>query len=407
MELSIVMPCLNEVRTLPACITKALGFLRTHGVEGEVIVADNGSTDGSRELARSLGARVVEVPIRGYGAALAAGIEEARGRYVVMGDSDDSYDFTGLLPFLEKLREGYQLVMGNRFRGGIAPGAMPPMHRYFGNPLLSAIGRFFFGCHNVRDLYCGLRGFDRESIRSLALQSDGMEYALEMVIKSHLRGMRVTEVPTTLVPDGRDRAPHLRRYRDGWRSLRFYLVMSPRYFFVAPGLVMMLIGLVGCAALFRGPVVVGGVKFDYHTMAYAAALVSLGFQSVMLGAFAKLVAIETGLHPPKTRLGFLQRRDAMENLFIAGLVMFIAGLVFGIVATEYWRKTDFGDIRDPSAIRWVTLSILSLTMGGQTFMAGGLFGVIRMLVDRRHQIARGSRSPLLTQAESPATAKEQ
>jgi len=393
MELSIVMPCLNEVRTLPACITKALGFLRDHAVDGEVIVADNGSTDGSRELARSLGARVVEVPIRGYGAALAAGIESARGRYVIMGDSDDSYDFTGLLPFLEKLREGYQLVMGNRFRGGIAPGAMPPMHRYFGNPLLSAIGRFFFGCHNVRDLYCGLRGFDRESIRGLTLQSDGMEYALEMVIKCHLRGMKVTEVPTTLVPDGRDRAPHLRRYRDGWRSLRFYLVMSPRYFFVAPGLLMMLIGLAGCTLLFPGPVHLGRIKLDFHTMAYAAALVSLGFQSVMFGAFAKLVAIETGLHPPKTRLGFLQRRNAMENLFIAGAVMFVTGLALAGVATDRWWKADFGDIRDATAIRWVTLSILCLTLGAQTILAGGLSGVISMLVDRRHQLARNSESP--------------
>ncbi|HEX2862487.1 MAG TPA: glycosyltransferase family 2 protein, partial [Lacunisphaera sp.] len=197
MELSIVMPCLNEARTLPACITKALGFLRQQGVEGEVIVADNGSSDGSQALALALGARVVKVPIRGYGAALAAGIEAAQGRYVIMGDSDDSYDFTGLQPFLEKLREGCQLVMGNRFRGGIAPGAMPPMHRYFGNPFLSAVGRFFFGCHNIGDLYCGLRGFNREAIRSLALQSDGMEYALEMVIKCQLRGLRITEVPTT------------------------------------------------------------------------------------------------------------------------------------------------------------------------------------------------------------------
>jgi glycosyltransferase involved in cell wall biosynthesis len=399
MELSIVMPCLNEVRTLPACVTKALGFLRDHGIDGEVIVADNGSTDGSREMARSLGARVVEVPIRGYGAALAAGIEAASGRYVIMGDSDDSYDFTGLQPFLGQLRAGYQLVMGNRFRGGIAPGAMPALHRYFGNPFLSAVGRFFFGCREVRDLYCGLRGFDRESIRGLALQSEGMEYALEMVIKSHLRGLRITEVPTTLVPDGRDRAPHLQRYRDGWRSLRFYLVMSPRYFFVAPGLAMMLVGAVGCAVLFSGPLQLGRVKFDYHTMAYAAGLVSLGFQSVILGAFAKLVAIETDLHPPKTKLGFLQRRNAMENLLIAGGCIFAAGLGLALVATGRWWEVDFGDLRQADTIRWVTLSVLCLTLGGQTFMAGGFLGIIRMLVDRRHQSARNSQM-LLSKAQN-------
>ena len=229
------MPCLNEARTLPGCINKAQLFLKEHGVPGEVIVADNGSTDGSVELAESLGARVVKVPVRGYGAALSAGTEAAAGKYVIMGDSDESYDFSALAPFVAKLREGYDLVMGNRYRGGISPGAMPPMHRYFGNPLLTALGRLFFSCRSCGDFYCGLRGFRKEAIETLALQSRGMEFALEMVIKSQMHGLRITEVPTTLSPDGRDRAPHLRRYRDGWRSLRFYLLMSPRWFFGYPG----------------------------------------------------------------------------------------------------------------------------------------------------------------------------
>ena len=222
-ELSILMPCLNEARTLGACISKAQNFLKKNGVSGEVIVADNGSTDGSIEIAAELNARVVNVPVRGYGAALAAGIEAAKGKYVIMGDSDESYDFSALTPFIDKLRQGYDLVMGNRFSGGIAPGAMPPMHRYFGNPLLTALGRLFFSCKESGDFYCGLRGFRKDAVQRLTLQSQGMEFALEMIIKAEMHGLRITEVPTTLSRDGRDRAPHLRRYRDGWRSLRFYL----------------------------------------------------------------------------------------------------------------------------------------------------------------------------------------
>ena len=385
LELSIVMPCLNEARTLPSCIQKALGFLSEHGVAGEVIVADNGSTDGSREIAAALGARVVAVSQRGYGAALAAGIESARAPFVIMGDADDSYNFSGLLPFVEKLRDGYDLVMGNRFRGGIAPGAMPPSHRYFGNPFLSWVGRLFFGCKKIRDLYCGLRGFRKEAILGLQLQSLGMEFALEMVIKSHIRGLRVTEVPTTLVPDGRDRAPHLRRYRDGWRSLRFYFVMSPRSLFVTPGVVLAMTGVIASAFLFTGPVRIGSVNFDFHTLAYTAAAITIGYQSIILGAFAKLVAIETGLHPLKTRLSLLQGRNAMENLLIGGIGLIFIGVLLGLAAAGKWWQADFGNLDRQLTLRVVIGSILALTLGCQTFLAGGFLGIINLLVERRAQ----------------------
>ena len=242
LELTILMPCLNEARTLPACIAKARRFLDTAGVRGEVLVADNGSTDGSQALAMSLGARVVDVPERGYGAALIAGIDAARGRFVVMGDSDDSYDFEHLQPFVDALRGGAQLVMGNRFAGGIRPGAMPPLHRYLGNPVLSFIGRAFFKVR-VRDFHCGLRGFERDALLALGLHCKGMEFASEMVVKAALGGLRIAEVPTTLSPDGRDRAPHLRSWRDGWRHLRFLLLFTPRWLFLYPGVVLSVVAL--------------------------------------------------------------------------------------------------------------------------------------------------------------------
>src|SRR5882724_5575968 len=253
-ELSIVMPCLNEGRTLAACIRKAQLFLKEHGIAGEVIVADNGSTDGSIEIAQNLKARVVIISTPGYGAALVAGIEAAKGKYVIMGDSDASYDFSALLPFVEKLRAGYDLVMGNRFKGGIAPGAMPTTHRYFGNPFLTAIGRLFFSCKECGDFYCGLRGFRKEAVRALDLQSPGMEFALEMVVKARMHDLRITEVPITLSPDGRGRPSHLRLYKDGWRSLRFYLLMSPRWFFGVPGVVLLAGGMIVSIVLLTGPI---------------------------------------------------------------------------------------------------------------------------------------------------------
>lgn len=385
LELTILMPCLNEALTIPACVKKAQAFLRDHQIEGEVVVADNGSTDGSRELATELGARVVPVPVRGYGAALAAGIESARGRFVIMGDSDDSYDFSALLPFVEKLREGYDLVMGNRFRGGIAPGAMPPSHRYFGNPMLTWVGRLFFNCKTCGDFYCGLRGFEKRAIQRLDLQSRGMEFALEMLIKAGMNGLRITEVPTTLSPDGRDRPPHLRSYRDGWRSLRLYLLMSPRWFFAVPGFSLLALGAIVIGALLSGPVSIGGVRFDYHTLIYGAAVFVLGYQAIIAGAFAKLIAVEAGLHPPVTKLWFLESRAMFERLLIAGGILGAAGIVLGLFATQQWAAAHFGNLLPADTIRLVVCSVLLLILGGQTALAGCLSGMINLLADRREQ----------------------
>jgi len=385
------MPCLNEVRTLAACIKKAQGFLKQHGISGEVIVADNGSTDGSIEVAKQLNARVVQVPTRGYGAALATGIEAASGKYVIMGDSDESYDFSALWPFVEKLRDGYDLVMGNRYLGGIAPGAMPPMHRYFGNPLLTALGRLFFACKKSGDFYCGLRGFRKKAIQALGLQSRGMEFALEMLIKAEMHGLRITEVPTTLSPDGRDRAPHLRRYRDGWRSLRFYLLMSPRWFFGVPGLILMVGGAVVSTLLLFGPVKVMSVTFDYHTLLYSSSAILLGYQSILLFIFAKLMAVETGLHPLRTKFWFLEERRTLEQCVTIGAALILIGVVLGIIAARQWELTGFGTLRPDSTIRFAICSVLFLLLGGQTLLAGFYFGLINLVAERRTQRVSTSR----------------
>ena len=382
-ELSIVMPCLNEARTLAACIKKAQLFLKEHGIGGEVIVADNGSTDGSIEIAQNLKARVVTVSTRGYGAALARGIEAARGKYVIMGDSDESYDFSDLSPFIEKLRAGYDLVMGNRFKGGIAPGAMPLMHRYFGNPFLTAVGRLFFSCKECGDFYCGLRGFQREAVRTLRLQSRGMEFALEMVVKAQMHGLRITEVPITLSPDGRGRPPHLRWNRDGWRSLRFYLLMSPRWFFAIPGLTLLVCGVIVSIVLLPGPISLMSITFDYHTLMYSTSAIVLGYQSVLLFIFAKLMAIESGLHPATTKSWFLEQRRTLERCIVIAITLAAVGVVFGIIATRQWSLVRFGNLRPAVTIRLVICSVLFLLLSGQTFMAGFFFGFMNLVAERR------------------------
>ena len=382
-ELSIVMPCLNESRTLAACIKKAQLFLEAYDVSGEVIIADNGSTDGSIEIAQNLKARVVTVSAPGYGAALAAGIEAADGKYVIMGDSDESYDFSALFPFVEKLRAGYDLVMGNRFKGGIAPGAMPLMHRYFGNPFLTAVGRLFFSCKECGDFYCGLRAFRKEAVRELKLQSHGMEFALEMVVKAQMHGLRITEVPITLAPDGRGRPPHLRWYRDGWRSLRFYLLMSPRWFFAIPGLALFGCGLIVSIVLLAGPVSVMSITFDYHTLMYSTSAIVLGYQSVLLFIFAKLMAVESGLHPPRTKFLVLERRRTLEWCIVIGVTLVMVGVVLGIFAARQWSLVGFGNLRPALTIRVVSCSVLFLLLGGQTLLAGFYFGLMNLVAERR------------------------
>jgi glycosyltransferase involved in cell wall biosynthesis len=393
-ELSIVMPCLNEARTLAGCIRKAQLFLREHGVSGEVIVADNGSTDGSIEIAQNLDARVVTVSTRGYGAALAAGIEAAKGKYVIMGDSDESYDFSALSPFVEKLRAGYDLVVGNRFRGRIVPGAMPVMHRYFGNPFLTAIGRLFFSCRDCGDFYCGLRGFQKGAVRALQLQSSGMEFALEMIVKARMHDLRIAEVPITLSPHGRDRAPHLRWYRDGWRSLRFYLLMSPRWFFGIPGVILLVVGMIVSSLLLPGPLYVMSITFDYHTLMYSTSTIVLGYQSILLFIFAELMAVETGLHPPNTRFRFFRKRRTLELCIVIGLALVLVGVVLGIIAARQWSLVGFGNLRPALTIRFVICSVLFLSLGGQTLLAGFYFGLINLIGERKTQ-----RTPRRFQAE--------
>lgn len=382
-EFSIVMPCLNEARTLAACIEKAQLFLKAYGISGEVIVADNDSTDDSIRIAESMNARVVMERTRGYGAALATGIDAAEGKYVIMGDSDESYDFSDLLPFVEKLRAGYDLAVGNRFRGGIARGAMPAMHRYLGNPLLTAIGRLFFSCKECGDFYCGLRGFRKEAVQSLQLQSRGMEFALEMIVKARMHNLHITEVPVTLSPHGRDRAPHLHWCRDGWRSLRFYLLMSPRWFFGIPGLILLAVGAIVSSMLLPGPVSLMSVTFDYHTLMYSTSAIVLGYQSILLFLFAQLMAVETGLHPPNTQFQLLRERRALEWCIVAGIALVLVGVVLGIIAARQWSLARFGSLRPTLTIRLVICSVLSLLLGGQTLLAGFYFGLMNLVAERR------------------------
>jgi glycosyltransferase involved in cell wall biosynthesis len=374
-ELSIVLPCLNEAETLESCISKAQRFLYDHNVPGEVIVADNGSTDGSQQIARRLGARVVPAAARGYGNALIAGIQAASGKYVVMGDADDSYDFADLSAFVEKLRQGYDLVMGNRFRGGIKPGAMPPLHRYLGNPVLTAIGRLFFGS-KAGDFHCGLRGFNREAILSLDLRTTGMEFASEMVVKASLHDLSIAEVPITLYPDGRSRPPHLRSWPDGWRHLCFLLLYSPRWLFLYPGILLGCGGVMVMAWLILGPRVVAGVTLDVHTLVYAALSVSLGYQSVIFAIFTKVLATSEGLLPPDQRLTRLFDYVTLESGLLVGLVLVIGGLGLSSYAVLSWREHFFGPLNPSFTLRMVIPAALLIQLGIQTILSSFFLSVL-------------------------------
>jgi glycosyltransferase involved in cell wall biosynthesis len=377
LELSIVMPCLNESRTVATCIDKARAFLKSHGIEGEVIVADNGSTDGSQELAIRHGARVIDIPSRGYGSALQGGIAAARGRYVIMGDSDDSYDFSSLSQFVEKLRDGYELVMGNRFEGGVQPGAMPPLHRYFGNPFLTGIGRLFFKS-GVRDFYCGLRGFSRAAAERMDLRTTGMEFALEMVVKAQFLGMRVTEVPIKLWPDGRDRPPHLRSWRDGWRSFRFFLLYSPRWLFLYPGLLLMVVGMAGMAWLLPSPRAIGTLGLDYHSLLYAAAFVIIGYQSALFAVLSKFFAVGARLIPDTPVFSRVTRQVSLEVGLLAGGLLVLAGIAGSVYAVVFWESVHFGPLLPRETLRVVIPSVTSLIIGFETILASFFLSVLTL-----------------------------
>jgi glycosyltransferase involved in cell wall biosynthesis len=374
-ELSVVMPCLNEAETVEICVRKAVGFFEEHGVDGEVIIADNGSTDGSQQLARDAGARVVPISDKGYGNALMGGIRAAKGRYVVMGDADDSYDFTGLWPFLEQLRDGAELVMGNRFQGGIAPGAMPALHRYLGNPVLSFVGRLFFGSE-IGDFHCGLRAFRKDSIMRLGLQTGGMEFASELVVKATLAKLDIREVPTTLSPDGRTRAPHLNTWRDGWRHLRFLLLYSPRWLFFIPGLVLMTLGLVGGVALSSGPVRIGEVAFDVDTLVGASAILIIGFQAVLFALLTKVYAMEEGFLPHDRRVQKIIDWWSLERGVVIGGLLALAGLVGVVLSMVHWKVNNFGQLDPRYALRLVVPSATALVMSFQMILASLFLSIL-------------------------------
>jgi glycosyltransferase involved in cell wall biosynthesis len=377
LDLSVVMPCLNESLTLGTCVKKALDTIQRLGVSGEVIVADNGSTDGSQSIAESLGGRVVLVQQRGYGSALRGGIAAARGRYVIMGDSDDSYDFTQLGDFVAKLDEGYDLVMGNRFQGGIRPGAMPFLHRILGNPGLSWLGRLFFDCP-VGDFQCGLRGFRKDAIDRLDLQTTGMEFSTEMVVKATLFKLRIAEIPTVLSPDGRDRPPHLRTWRDGWRYLRFLLLYSPRWLFLYPGIALMVLGAALSAWLLPGPRAVGNVIFDYNTLLFGAMAILIGFQSVNFAAFGKIFATTEGLLPPDPRLNRLYRYITLEVGLLLGALLMLAGVAMWVFGLSYWRSHHFGSLDPDTALRIVIPGFVSLTLGIQVALSSFFISLLGM-----------------------------
>ncbi|UYN99480.1 MAG: glycosyltransferase family 2 protein [Devosia sp.] len=393
LELTILMPCLNEAETLAVCIGKARAFIERTGIAGEILIADNGSTDGSPAIARAEGARVVQASQRGYGAALATGISAARGRFVIMGDADDSYDFSRLDAFVDALRAGADLVMGNRFKGGIAPGAMPWHHRLIGNPILSAVGRLFFRTP-IRDFHCGLRGFRRQAIIELNLRTTGMEFASEMVVKATLARCDVREVPTTLSPDGRSRRPHLRSFRDGWRHLRFLLVFSPRWLFLYPGIGLLIFGLVVGAALVGGPLRIGSVVFSTHTFLVAALCVIMGTQSIAFALIGRRFASRYGFIPRSSTYDRLLESLTLERILLVALLLMLGGLgALGWGLWE-WARRDFGPLTSAATLRAIILAMTALVTGFQLMMSGFMSSIINIpIYERRISDATGEQRP--------------
>jgi glycosyltransferase involved in cell wall biosynthesis len=369
------MPCLNEAETLAACIQKAQSAIEKDGLSAEIIVADNGSTDGSQAIAKELGARLVPVERKGYGSALIGGIQAARGEFVIMGDADDSYDFTAIAPLIARLRDGCDLVVGNRFLGGIEPGAMPWSHRWIGNPVLTFISRVFFHTP-VGDAHCGLRGFRKDAFERMKLRATGMEFASEMVIKASLKGMKIAEVPVSLRPDGRSRPPHLRTWRDGWRHLRFMLLFSPRWLFLYPGLALFVVGVVMSALLLAGPLHVAGVRLDVHTLLVAGFLALIGYQLVLFAVFTKIFAVRTGFHPPHPMLEAVFRYVTLEVGLATGSLMVLTGFVGLVLAVASWGSVGFGNLDPSLTMREVIPAVVLLALGTQTVFASFFISIL-------------------------------
>jgi len=375
LELTILMPCLNEAETVATCVRKARGFLERTGIEGEVLVADNGSSDGSIEIAREAGARVVRIPHKGYGNALIGGIGASCGRFVIMADADDSYDFSQLDAFVDGLRAGNKMVIGHRFRGGIRPGAMPLLHRYLGNPVLSFAGRLFFSS-GIGDFHCGLRGVDRESALELGLSAPGMEFASEMIVKATLAGWRIAEVPTVLSPDGRSRAPHLRSWRDGWRHLRFLLMMSPRWLMLYPGACLIGIGVAAELAILRGPIVIDGVGFDIHTMLYAAGATILGVQLVLFSLLARTIGVLKNHLPMSRALARFLRVFTLERGILLGLSLGLVGLSIAFYSVDTWAHARLAALNPSTMMRVAIPSVTLMLSGAEIVFASFLLGFI-------------------------------
>jgi hypothetical protein len=392
LEVSVVMPCLNEARTVGTCVGKAVAALEKLGVRGEVIVADNGSSDGSPAIATAKGARVVHVTRRGYGSALQAGIAAARGTFIIMGDADDSYDFSNIEPFIAKLRGGDELVMGNRFRGGIKPGAMPWLHRYIGNPILTGILNLFFRTP-IGDAHCGLRAFRKAAYDRLGLTTTGMEFASEMVVKASLNHQKISEVPIVLYPDGRDRPPHLRSFRDGWRHLRFLLLLCPLWLYLIPAGLLMGLGLGVMAWLTPGPQTIGGVTLDLHTMLLGALCAFLGYQTLWMWAFAKIHGWTSGLLPPDTFSLRVFKVINLERGLLAGLALLVAGLGFSCWLVGQWWGKDLGPLEVQSTMRLALWGFLGIVLGVQTIFGSfflSMLGMSPKAQEARAKLARAA-----------------
>jgi glycosyltransferase involved in cell wall biosynthesis len=372
---TLLMPCLNEAETLETCITKAKNGLDAAGVPGEILIADNGSSDGSQEIAVRNGARVVNVPRRGYGAALAAGIQAAQGKYVIMGDADDSYDWSSIKPFVDKLQEGYPMVMGTRLRGKILPGAMPPLHRWLGNPMLTAIGNILFRTH-ISDYHCGMRGFERSTILSFNLMTPGMEFATELVAKAALHRLKMAEVPITYYPDGRTRAPHLRTWRDGWRHLIFMLLMSPGWVFYGPGLLFVLCGLLGNLLIMPGTFFVGPVGFDVHTLVVANTSVVIGTLVLIMGVIAKTFSAYSGMLPSTRASRFASRSGILSVGLLIGVTLAVIGLVPVVHSVQLWADVRFGSLNERDVLRWLVPGLTLITVGVQVFFGSFVLGLL-------------------------------
>jgi glycosyltransferase involved in cell wall biosynthesis len=374
-ELTIVMPCLNEAETLATCIKKAQSFFNDNTIIGEIVIADNGSTDGSIAIAKSLNARVVHAEQKGYGSALKAGIEAANGTYIIMGDADDSYDFSDLMPYLTQLRKGFDLVMGNRFKGGIAKDAMPFLHRYLGNPILSFVGRLFFKI-NIGDFHCGLRGFSQSAYKKMNLKTSGMEFASEMVVKSKLNNLSITEVPTTLKKDGRSRKPHLKTWSDGWRHLRFLMLYAPNWLFLYPGILLALVGLLFSVLLIVKPLEFNNVTLDVHTLLYTSAFLLVGFQFIIFYGLTKIFAVENELLPKSNRYNKLFKVINLEKGLIIGFLLLCIGLFLSLKGLSIWGDTNFGMLDTSTTLRLIIPAITALQLGVQTILFSLFFSVL-------------------------------